>query len=403
YDRSIFFKIPPFEVDSLNSDEEQAIAFDGSFVSGGIFPEFKERLVVMPDQSLGFEHRIPSEGYPIYGKKNARFHTKLTLNYSGLRGNGEFEYLSTKLFSDDIVFYKDSLIAAANSGTVDEADINKVHFPDVTMGSTEFRFYPKRDSLGIISTSEPFEVYHNNVIVNGSISVMPKGLKGEGTIDYDKTTTFSDNIAFGENKIVVRESVMELKSDNPSKAALLSKNVKGVFDIATKTIDVSPEIVGALSNEFPYSQYKTSIGQLKIDLKSQQVIMKRPKETDITKSFFFSTHPDQDSLKFFANAAVYDMKKYTLNISGVPFILVGDIKVLVDSNKVTILENANMLPFKNARLIIDSTNKFFKLYNGAIQIISRKKLEGTATYDYTVSAKQKSKVKFNEYVYKEYT
>src|SRR5690606_4217278 len=55
YDRSIFFAVPPFDLDSLNDTDPSAINFEGTFVSSGMFPSFKEKLRSMPDKSLGFE------------------------------------------------------------------------------------------------------------------------------------------------------------------------------------------------------------------------------------------------------------------------------------------------------------------------------------------------------------
>ncbi|MBI3483058.1 MAG: hypothetical protein HY015_08825, partial [Bacteroidetes bacterium] len=62
YDRSVFFIVPPFKLDSLNDADPASINFDGTFVSGGMFPNFKEKLHTMPDKSLGFTHAVPSEG-----------------------------------------------------------------------------------------------------------------------------------------------------------------------------------------------------------------------------------------------------------------------------------------------------------------------------------------------------
>ncbi|HXA00468.1 MAG TPA: hypothetical protein VNW99_00665, partial [Cytophagaceae bacterium] len=66
YDTTMQFKIPPFRIDSLSSNDPLAIGFEGEFASGGIFPPFKQRLVVMPDYSLGFEHKTPKDGFQLY-------------------------------------------------------------------------------------------------------------------------------------------------------------------------------------------------------------------------------------------------------------------------------------------------------------------------------------------------
>ena len=59
YDRSMFFVVPAFKLDSLNNADPASINFEGTFVSSGMFPAFKEKLHTQPDKSLGFEHKIP--------------------------------------------------------------------------------------------------------------------------------------------------------------------------------------------------------------------------------------------------------------------------------------------------------------------------------------------------------
>ena len=66
YDRSMYFLVPPFDLDSLGGSDASAIAFEGTFVSSGMFPVFKERLAIQKDFSLGFDHKVPEEGYQLY-------------------------------------------------------------------------------------------------------------------------------------------------------------------------------------------------------------------------------------------------------------------------------------------------------------------------------------------------
>jgi len=110
YDRSIYFILPPFDLDSLNDSDLTAIKFAGVFHSDSWFPDFTEELQIMPDLSLGFDHGIAPEGYQLFGG-NGRLYNRLSLNTQGLVGHGSLEFLTTKMTSDNFVFYPDSVAA----------------------------------------------------------------------------------------------------------------------------------------------------------------------------------------------------------------------------------------------------------------------------------------------------
>ena len=74
-------------LDNLNSEES---SFKGNLVSGGIFPDINQPLVVMDDHSLGFRHVIGDglrDSYPMYGGKGD-FHQEVFLSDEGFYGQG---------------------------------------------------------------------------------------------------------------------------------------------------------------------------------------------------------------------------------------------------------------------------------------------------------------------------
>ena len=105
YDKSVFFTIPPFDVDSVSSSDPKSISFHGVF-SSGILPPFEETLYMLPDNSLGFEHKTPPDGYNLYGGMGEN-HGDIKIDNNGLRSKGRIDYLNASLESDDLVFYID--------------------------------------------------------------------------------------------------------------------------------------------------------------------------------------------------------------------------------------------------------------------------------------------------------
>ena len=83
----VYFRLDPFEVDSLGYFSNSGIRFSGSFKSGGIFPEFDEDLVLMPNHSLGFVKQTPPEGFPVFDGKGV-FKNKIMLSNDGIIAAG---------------------------------------------------------------------------------------------------------------------------------------------------------------------------------------------------------------------------------------------------------------------------------------------------------------------------
>jgi hypothetical protein len=162
-----------------------------------------------------------------------------------------------------------------------------------------------------------------------------------------------------------------------------------------------PETEGFASTEFPYGQYKTSLDKGVWDLEKKKITMTKPEGVDISKSYFYSIRPDQDSLVFSATDAVYEIEFLTLNINGVEFINVCDSRIYPDSGKVTVEENAVMTTLQNAKLLCDTTTKYHNHYDGVLDVLGRNKFNGETMYQYVNLGDDTLSIKFNNFKYLE--
>ncbi|MBX9851174.1 MAG: hypothetical protein K2X86_05380 [Cytophagaceae bacterium] len=401
YDTTLQFKIPPFRIDSLSSDDKNAIGFDGEFKSGGIFPEFKEKLVVMPDYSLGFVHHVPKDGYQLYENKG-KFYNTIKLDNQGLRGDGEIKYLTTTAWSKDFVFYKDSVITIGQkvdtkAGKHAETSSPEVTFPDMQINEYAMLWLPKHDSMNLHNTKDPFHLYKNTAKLEGKSIITAGGMRGEGTLFTRGSESNSHNFHFEETRFSGRNAKFQVLTENPDKPALLCNDVKLNFDLDSAVAFFSPEVEGYASNVFPYLQYKSSLNKGVWDLNKKKIYMRMDEGGHIDKSYFYSTRKDQDSLVYNATEGVYDMDKQTLNINGIPYIKVADAKIFPDSNKVFVRENAEMQTLKNAKIIIDTIYEYHHLYDGTIDIKGRKRFDGVATYQYVNLGSDTLSFKFQDF------
>lgn len=383
YDKSLYFVIPPFTIDSVSSSDPNSIAFDGIFHSGDIFPEFEEKLRVMPDKSLGFNHPLPPEGIDLLGG-DATFYGSIKLDNKGLRGGDKIEYLTSTINSTNFTFFKDSIVGEGTYAYVDPGELDGASFPPLEVSNFNMRWLTAKDSLYLENQADPFNMYDETATLEGKAIVSSKGLFGQGELRTRGSVTKSDQYKFEEYNYGARNANFIIQSSD-SVPALASEDVRVAFDLTNNKATINPEIEGEAALNFPYANYRTSIPTAEWDLEDRRVVMKKPDNININNSYFYSTNPDQDSLVFNATEAVYNIDKLELNVSGIPFIKVADAKITPENNEVLILENAQLGELNNARIVVDTLTEYHNLFDGQVKIVSRNKFEGSATYRYVNS------------------
>ena len=381
YDRSIFFVVPPFKLDSLNNADPLSINFEGTFVSSGMLPSIKETLHTMSDKSLGFEHVIPRPGYQLY-RGDGKINGVITMNNRGLRGTGQIDFLATRLTSKDFVFYPDSVIARGSRATIREEQFGNVLFPQASLPDFQMKWLPKEDRLMLKNLKAPFNFYDSTAQMQGVLSISKKGVAGAGKLETRGTEVISREMNFAGKDFGARHARFKMKSADPDKNLLAGNDVRLKFDLDENYADISPEIEGTAAIEFPYAQFKTSIPNARWDLAAQKITMSKAVDVPIENSYFYTTRKDLDSLHFNAAKAEYDLKKQELKVSGIPFIIVADAMITPENNEVLIHENARIGTLKNTTIVLDTLNAYHRLTEGVVDIVSRKEFTGFATYQY---------------------
>ena len=149
---NFYFHIDPFEIDSVDNYTGKGLGFSGTFESADIFPTFFDTLKLQEDYSLGFKRKTPPDGFDIY-KGKARYYNDIDLSHKGLRGNGEFEYLSSNSTSDSILFFPDSTNLHSQTFVIEETP-SGIEFPSVKNTETYMHFEPYQDRLDILKKSD---------------------------------------------------------------------------------------------------------------------------------------------------------------------------------------------------------------------------------------------------------
>ncbi|WKN33164.1 hypothetical protein PZB74_07385 [Porifericola rhodea] len=380
YDKSMYFVIPPFAIDSLSNADPSSIGFSGTLYSD-ILPPIDETLRVMKDNSMGFEHKVSAEGYQLYNG-SATYKNELTLNAEGLRGSGTIDFLTSTLESEDFVFYMDSVTTIGTAAEIREGMLGSTSFPQAYVEDYTMLWLPEVDSMYISNNAEPFEFYNQTASMDGSAILTEQGgLLGSGTLFTRGSEATSKKMQFEQTRFDARNANFEIKSDNPEKPALAGNDVFLDFDLKQNIANISPEVEGVAAIEFPYAQFKTSITNAVWNLEEETVKMSKPEDVAIENSYFYATRKELDSLWFNAEEAIYKIPLQQMDIFGVPFIASADAKVIPENNQLQVMENAKFETFHNAVLVIDTLNEYHRLTNGTIDILSRHEFTGKAFYE----------------------
>ena len=398
YTRKVSFKIPTIDYDSLGLED---ISFVGTFSSDGIFPPFLAQLKSMDDNSLGFVYTPPATGFKVYGTStNVKFSKVLTMDKQGLRSQGEISHLSARIPTQSMLFMVDTLIASGAEAEIKEATIGHAYFPKVDLRNFTLRWSPKADSMALTTKGNTFNFYNGSTKLEGLIVLRSTGLYGNGLLKRTDSELTSQDIKFKKEGFLAMESQYKILSlENSTRPVLLGQAVDVDFNLVKGLVNISAHntLENNSSLEFPFASYRTSISKAQWNINAKTIAMKG----DVNTSSFTATAPEQEALTFNGSAALYEIEKMTLNISGVPFIKAADAKVLPDKGLVVIRRNGEMQPFQKARLVLDTLNEYHRLKNGNIQIVSRNKFTGDATYLYTTVLNDTIPVKMGNFELKQ--
>ncbi|MEW6467283.1 MAG: hypothetical protein AB1458_00075 [Bacteroidota bacterium] len=394
-----YFKLEPYTIDSLDNFSPEGLKLDGEFVSAGIFPQFKEQLTIQPDYSLGFVRQTPPGGFPLYGTKG-NFDATIRLSHKGLQGDGTLKYLTSIAKSTDILFYPDSINANAESFDLAEQKNKKPEYPPVKGDTVYIHWMPKKDVMQILSKEKPFDMYDGKASLTGRIDYTPKAMTGSGKIEFAGATLESFKMVYGNTKFDADTCNFRLKALELQQFAFSTVNMKAHIDFDKKTGDFKSNGDGSIV-KFDVNQYMCYMDQFKwymdqgnIELSSDNKV-KDNEGIYLEGPEFISINPKQDSLRFYAPKARFDLKKYIIYAKEVKYINTADARVYPDSGKVEIHKKAEMQPLTNAKIIANSVTKFHTLYGCNVNIYGRKSYQASGNYDYVDELKKKQTIYFS--------
>lgn len=389
----LYFALDPFVLDSLSGFDERSLRFEGSFFSSDIFPEFRQALVVMPDNSLGMRNYTEAYGMDLY-KGKGKYFNEINMDNVGLHGNGKIEYLETTTESDTFVFHFDSCMAVTKKFDMRRS----YHVPEVSGNVTDFKWLVKQDVLAITTKEEPLKVFGGEATFEGTMYITPKSIYGNGTVTVDQVKISSDSVVFDEMEFHTFDGIFAITDDDTLDLKhFIAEKVNITYDVTRHETLFESKENGVARAFFPIHRYRASLNKGSYSRREKRLKMDAVSVYPLD-NYFVSVNPDQDSLKFTAKDASYGLDIRNIEVHGVPVIIVADALITPPEGNVTIYPDGFIRKIENAIVEVDKETKFHKIYGAKVNIYSSKKYTGRGMYDYITVAGKPQYVKFDSIV-----
>jgi hypothetical protein len=396
-----FYRVNPFEMDSLDNFNRRSMQFEGTLTSAGILPEINETLRLQPDKSLGFQTSSPDSGFVLYGGKGG-FHDQISLSNKGLSGKGTVNYLTASTVSDSIRFYPDSMNADAQQFTIAEKTTD-TQFPQVASANNRIHWLPYQDELYASYTDTAFRMFNNNATLAGELKLQPAGLTGSGRMLLEGAELRSEAYAYKAMEINSDTADFYLKSLHSEGYTVLTENINANINFETqKGVFSSNEDYTLVS--FPENKYVSFLDNFAWDMVRKEVAMGSAKtpspavevaEEGLSGPRYISIDPAQDSLSFISPVAYYDYDSNLIKANAVKYIDIADARIYPENQRLTVQPDARLRTLYNANIVANRDTRYFSLRNATLTITARNSYTGSAYYDYIDEAEQVQPIYFS--------
>ncbi len=386
-----FFTVDPFVRDSLDNFAEKSFRLDGELTSAGIFPKFREKLKIMPDYSLGFSKKLDGNGYSFYGT-SANYNNKIVLSNSGLQGAGTINFLSSTSESKALAFLPDSTIGYANF--VNKEVLTGIQFPAVKGQDVFITYVPSLNLLKAKSTEKgDLDFFEGQAILKGTAYLTPKGMRGEGLMNFLTATLVSKDFGYKAREITGDTTNFNLRNTNKEededKITFKTDNVAAKISFNDrKGVFVSNG--GSSTVAFPINEYICKMDIFNWYMDQDKIDMESNKEKDISFDAgmdlatpnFFSVNKKQDSLSFKAPKATYSIKEKVIYCDDIDFIDIADARISPSDKKLTIRKKAKIDPIPDAKIVANYITKYHTFVKAKVEITGRRAYEAVGDYPY---------------------
>lgn len=392
YDRNRFyFAVDPFVLDSLSDLNLYSLALQGTFVSGGILPDMRHEIYLQKDQSLGFYIPIDSSyKYSLYGGKGTAIQD-LSLSNDGLIGSGMISYLASRSYSKRFVYLLDSMNSSSYFFENDRTSL----FPTIIRSPDVYNHWiPYQDTMFISNDGDPLKIAYDGAKLYGTIILTPHAMNAKGRMEIEGGELIADIFELKPVEVLSNEAIFRQRNPiDTTQIAFVTTPVKAYVNLDLKFAEFTYRNFPAINNTFYLNQYKGSFEKLHWEMIPKTLTFTGPINANSIRngSYLISTRASQDSLIFSCATNFMTLEDYTMTCRGIPHILIADSKVVPDSGKAVIREQAEMDMLLNAKITADTITQYHKIDKVTIKINGKLDCRGAGNYSYFDKNKKEQK------------
>lgn len=383
YDRSKFyFNVDPFTLDSLADLNLYTLALAGTFYSGGILPEMKQEIYLQPDKSLGFY--IPNDEttkYQLYGGKGTAT-MDLRLSNDGLIGDGNLSYLASRTSSHRLEFMLDSMNSNSYLFENDRTSL----FPTVINSKDVYTHWiPYQDTMFITNKGEPMKIAYDGAKLYGTIILTPKAMNAKGNMDIEGGKLDANMFELKPTEVLSDDAIFkQMNPKDTTQVAFATTKVKAYVNLEKKYAEFTYKNFPGINNSFILNNYVGSFEKLRWEMIEKTLEFNGPVNAKNFQaaSYLLSNKRTQDSLQYGAGSAKLNLGDYVMTVRKVPYIYIADSKIIPDSGKLVIRENAEIDLLLNAKIYADTLNQYHEINKVSAKINGRTDLIGAGNYTY---------------------
>ena len=394
---SVHFKIYPFSYTNLNNFEKEDLVFRGIFYSKNILAPIEDSLVLRPDNSLGFVHTIPPEGFALYAGKG-RAYNKIDVSDRGIMADGHITYISSTIYSPEMYLFPDSMITVSDEFTIDKRT-SGITYPEVKGQRHPIKWYPQRDRLHALNGPEPFVMFERQARLRGNLLLEPLGLSGNGQLELDAALLSSRRYDFNSDDFSSPSASLKLLNPNTNEVAFSTVNIKAHIDLIDKMGTFERNDRSMFASMEPI-KYEAHLDRCSWDMESNNLTLLTPKkqayipgsrfytrnmhpsDTSLPGSLFYSVKYGEDSLYFLSPEAHYSTTTHLLSANQVQRVFSADAMVMPDKLHVEVDPEERMRTLKHAVVKANIDSMYHRFYNAEIRIAGRRLYGGHGDYDY---------------------
>ncbi len=406
--RNFYFRINPFEFSQLDNFKKESLKLAGTFFSANIFPNIEDSLRLQKDFSLGFNHKTPVEGLPIYQGKG-RFYDTIHLSNQGLRGKGSFEFLSSRVSSRNFLIFPDSTLSTSAELNI-SAETNYTHsYPKVWGKNMRIQWFPYEDKLNMNSVTNQFNIYNEKTFFTGSLVYNPRELWGNGEVDLTLATTQSKHFNFHQNNFSSDTADFNIRVLDSKDWALKTDNVRCEVDMLKRYAHLRSNDPIAITN-IPTHKYIAQINEFKwwmdrheLNLLAEQTFQPSMegerygfKDDILRGAKYISVDKAQDSLSFISPSVMLNYEKKTLTAHKVKYLEIADARIFPPNEIIVVGPNARIMPFDNALIIANRATRFHQFFEANVSVLGKYAYTGAGKYDYIDENNKKQTISFTD-------